>query len=203
MRNHRTRCRGSRNPCSDPDGLNVSGQSRNDLIEVFDVFDDAIGAHLRGFDEFVMHRPDRGVELFPHALGGPASFADITSESTLETQLARGGPKDLVCESIDEFWKGEEKDAFGDDDVGRWQNDQVIHTLVTREIVYGKGDIKPLGKSVEVMAEHLGIQRVGVVEVDRVSFVHRQISKILVIRVEREDRNSIFAKVSSEVLGQS
>lgn len=204
MRIHRTRWRRSgRNEYSDPDVLQFGGEFAHHVGKIFGVFDDAIGAHLGWFDEFVVHRSYRCVELSANTLGRPAAFVHIASETAFEAQFTRSCPEDLVRKPFDQLWEGEEKNALGDDDVGRWQDDQVIGSLVTGEVIDRKRHIKPLHESIEVMAVHLGVERIGVIEVDRVAFLHGEAAQVLVIRVERKDRDSIVAKSLSKVDGES
>ena len=155
------------------------------------------------FNVLVVHRGDRSPELELNAFDGSATFDGVAFKASGVAELLRALAKDRHVELLKEFREGEEQDPFSDDDLPRWQDDQIVSTFVTAEVIYRKGDVHALAQAFEVMGEALDIERIGMIEVHRIALVCGEVAKVFVVTIERQDRYSILPQSFCQLMGES
>jgi len=86
----------------------------------------------------------------------------------------------------------EQKDSIDDHNVGRLDAGRPIATEMSDEIVFGLVDRLPPAEILEMAAEQIVVECVGVIPVDLFPFGKRQLREILVVRVhvDEGDRRS-------------
>lgn len=162
-----------------------------------------VGDCRRWFDELIVHRGNRVVPLAANAVWTTSSLDHVAFETPGIPNVLGGRSEHPVVETFDQLGKSEQQDALGDDHIGGGKNDEVVGALVAIEVVDGHTYVEAFDQTIEVMAEQIGVERVRVVEVDQGPFVDRQRPKVLVIRVEREDRNVVLADRGGQLVRES
>ncbi len=185
-------------PCL-TDGLDRKRQNRfgelaYDRVEVFVLGDEAIDAGATRFDELIVHWRHRLGELASHTRLVTAALFDIAFESTRETRRFVALAKDPKVESLGELGKGEQQDAFGNDNLGRWEDKQVVFAAMVGKVVDRNCHVEPSGEAIELKTQQIGIERIGVVKVDLIALFEAEVAKVFVIGIERNQRDPFWAK---------
>ena len=160
---------------------------------------DHIGMNSAGFDEVFMRGPNGRHVLVHHAVGRAATFDDVAPQSADEAQIGGSVNKDLKVESFAQFARPQHQDAFDDDDRTGPHPVDVVGAVVDGVVVHRHGRGASGEQFVEVGAEEIPVECIGVVIVDRGPFLHGLAGATQVIGIESDQAEM----VRSNDVGQS
>ena len=157
-------------------------------VEVGATVGDEVGVRARGLDEFRVHRFYRGGDLVEDGGFSAAAFLDVAVDPAGDAQVAGSLHEHGEAVEITEGDGMERENALQDDDPFGAEGGRNGHARMGGEIVDGTLDGAARAKGVEVGFEQFPVDRVGMIEVDGVTLVEREVREVAVVRVDFEDR---------------
>jgi hypothetical protein len=158
-------------------------------VESVGAFDRDGGMGLRRQDVEIGHGFCRGIELGADGFFGAAALAHVAVDAAIEADLV--GSVDVDAEVVERYQLGvvEREDAFDEDDASRRDGvEGVGDPGVAGEVVHRALNGQALGEGADVFDDEFGFERIRMVEVLLVARVERELGKVAVVEVEREER---------------
>ena len=144
---------------------------------------DDVGVLAARLDEGDVHGPHRAQVLADDRFQAALALLEVALQPADEAQVAVGVDEDLDVHQVAQGLLAEDQDALDDDDLGRLLEHALGQPGVGGEIVDRHLD-GPAGDELAQVPDHqVGLQGVGVVEVDLGPLGERQVADVLVVSV--------------------
>lgn len=130
-----------------------------------------------------MHGADGGEVLLDDGLGSAPAFGDVAMQAADEAQVGVGVYEDFDVKQLAEADFAEDEDAFDDDDPVGLNGDGAGRAGVGGEVVNGEFDGVSLAELLDMVDQQVGVEGVGVVEVDFRPLLGVQVAEVFVIGV--------------------
>src|SRR3990170_2549601 len=145
--------------------------------------DDHVGVALGRFDELQVHRTHRHLILLDDRGDRPPALLDVALQPADEAHVGIGIDEDLDVEQFAQAPLGEDQNALHQDHQLRFDVARQVGAGVGGEIVDRDLDRLPPAQRFQMVDQQLGLERVGVVEVDDVALRPRQLPQVPVVSI--------------------
>ena len=157
--------------------------------------DDDVGLALRRLHELDVHRPDGAFVLSEDALDGPAAVLDVAADATHQANVVGRVDVDLDVHRLFELPLGQHQDALDDHDRPRLHGLGLVFAAVRGKVVDRLLDGLSVHQTIEVLPHQLGVERIGMIKVERLALLRGMVGQVFVVGVVVEDRDLVGPKL--------
>lgn len=168
------------------------------MVKIVIDADDEIRKRDARLYESLVHRGDGYLPLLKHACPGPTTLDDISLDASLQPHVgAHIDEHEQVTLGAD-LLEPEQVNALGDDERPRFDHDLLVGSGVSGEVVHRCRDRLTSANLSEIINEERNLERVGMVEVDRISFRRAERGQVAVIPIDGQ-MASVVTQVFEEL----
>ncbi len=150
--------------------------------------------------ELEVHRLDGVQVLIDYRVHRPAALGDVALQPANEPRVGVGVDEHLDVHQFAQRRVGEDEDAFDDDGPARMDGFGDRLARVQREVVDGRLDGPPPAQVLDVPHHEVGFEGVGMVVVERGTFLEAQVVAIPVVAVVFEHGHVAVAEAADDAL---
>ena len=155
--------------------------------------DDEIGVSLRRLDELLVHRTHRRHVLIDDRIERATARLNVANETAHETNVGRRVDEQLDVDPLAELRLGQNQNPFDDQHAPRLDALRRRLARMCREVVERNFDRRTFREHIEMSHEQLGLERIGMIEVDFLSLFGRERVEVAIVRIVRDPFDAIFS----------
>ena len=140
-----------------------------------------------------MHRPYGRFILLDNRVHRPTALLNVPLQPPYKTNVGRRIHVNLHIKQVAQSGLGKNQNAFHQYDRMRFDEVGLLGPFVAAEIVYRNFHRLPMFEPLQMYDEQIGVERIGMIEVDRIPLGQWKIIEIAVVRVVRKQRDVLGA----------